>query len=202
MVRFEIMLRFGFYNTESSVHTAEYHPYFIKSKYPEIVEKLGISLDEYLFRIRQKMDNWKVRKEQLAQDEQLTHRRSLEYASRIMEAVATDKPYKINGNVMNTGGLISNLPKEACVEVPCLIDANGVMPVHVGDLPAHLAALNQTNINMQLLTVQAAVTKKREDIYHAAYLDPHTAAELSLDDITRMCDELIAAHGNRLQNYK
>lgn len=202
MVRFEMMFRFGYYNTESSVHTAEYHPYFIKSKYPELIERFGIKLDDYPSRQLRKMELWKKQKEKLANNEQIEHSKSVEYASRIMEAVVTNRPLLINGNVMNTGGLISNLPREACVEVPCLIDANGVSPVHVGDLPMQLAALNRTNINMQLLTVQAAVTKKREYIYHAAYLDPHTAAELSMDDIAQMCDELIEAHGNLLPNFK
>lgn len=110
-----------------------------------------------------------------------------------MEAIVTDTPYKIGGNVLNTG-LIDNLPADACVEVPCLVDGSGIHPTHVGRLPVQLAAMNITNINSQLLTIEAAVTGKREHIYHAAMLEPHTAAELSIDEIIAMCDELIEAH--------
>ena len=112
----------------------------------------------------------------------------------------TDRPYKIGGNVLNTG-LITNLPSEACVEVPCLVDGQGVTPCYVGNLPEQLAALNRTNINTQLLTIEAAVTRKREAIYHAALLDPHTSAELSIDDIRNLCDDLIEAHGSWLPAY-
>ena len=123
----------------------------------------------------------------------IEHTRSKEYASHIMEAVVTNTPYKIGGNVLNTG-LIDNLPSDACVEVPCLVDGSGVNPTHVGRLPVQLAAMNMTNINVQLLTIEAAVTGKKEHIYQAAMLEPHTAAELSIDDIIAMCDELYDAH--------
>ena len=118
-----------------------------------------------------------------------------------MEAMVTNTPYKIGGNVLNTG-LIDNLPSDACVEVPCLVDAMGITPCHIGRLPVQCAAMNMTNINAQLMTIEAAVTKKREDIYRAAMLDPHTAAELSIDDIVAMCDELIDAHGDYMKDYK
>ncbi|WP_397356858.1 hypothetical protein [Paenibacillus sp. N3.4] len=108
--------------------------------------------------------------------------------------------FKIGGNVMNTG-LITNLPKEAIVEVPCLVDASGITPTYIGDLPQQLAALNRTNINTQLLTLEAAATGKKEHIYHEAMLDPHTAAELSIDDIVAMCDDLIEAHGEWLPKF-
>jgi alpha-galactosidase len=140
-------------------------------------------------------------REELVNDKALVHERSHEYASYIMEAIETNVPFKIGGNVMNTG-LITNLPKEACVEVPCLVDSSGVTPTFVGDLPPQCAALNRTNINTQLLTIEAAITHKKEHIYHAAMLDPHTSAELSMDDITNMCDELITAHGDWLPAYK
>ena len=117
-----------------------------------------------------------------------------------MEAMILDKPFKIGGNVMNTG-LITNLPKDACVEVPCMVDASGVAPTYVGDLPPQLAALNMTNINVQLLTIEAAMTRKKEHIYHAALLDPHTSSELSMDEIVAMCDDLIEAHGDWLPSY-
>ena len=137
----------------------------------------------------------------ILKDGKITHERSGEYASYIMEAVVTGKPYKIGGNVLNQG-LIENLPQDACVEVPCMIDANGVNPCHVGKLPVQLAAMNMTNINVQLLTIEAAVTRDKQKIYQAAMLDPHTAAELNPDDIVSMCDELIEAHGKYMEMYK
>lgn len=201
MVRYEMMLKFGHYITESSEHNAEYHPYFIKRNYPELVDRFNIPLDEYPRRCIDQISRWKKMREDLVNDANLTHVRSHEYASYIFEAIETDVPFKIGGNVMNTG-LITNLPREAVVEVPCLVDRNGVTPTYVGDLPPQLAALNRTNINTQLLTIEAAITGKREHIYHAAMLDPHTSAELSMDDIVAMCDELIEAHGKWLPEYK
>jgi alpha-galactosidase len=200
MVRYEMMLKFGHYITESSEHNAEYHPYFIKRNYPELVDRFNIPLDEYPRRCIEQISRWKKMREDLVNDANLTHIRSHEYASYIFEAIETDIPFKIGGNVMNTG-LITNLPREACVEVPCLVDRNGVTPTYVGDLPPQLAALNRTNINTQLLTIEAAITRKREHIYHAAMLDPHTAAELSMDNIIAMCDELIEAHGKWLPEF-
>ena len=138
---------------------------------------------------------------ELVDNRDLSHERTHEYASYIMEAIETNVPFKIGGNVMNTG-LITNLPKEACVEVPCLVDRSGVNPTYVGNLPPQCAALNRTNINTQLLTIEAAMTGKKEHIYHAAMLDPHTAAELSMDDIIAMCDELIEAHGEWLPSFR
>ncbi|WP_110930006.1 alpha-glucosidase/alpha-galactosidase [Paenibacillus bouchesdurhonensis] len=201
MIRFELMLRFGYYVTESSEHNAEYHPYFIKRNYPELIERFNIPLDEYPRRCIEQIEGWKEQREKLFASKNIEHTRSLEYASYIMEAMETNRPYKIGGNVMNTG-LITNLPQEACVEVPCLVDASGITPTYVGALPPQLAALNRTNINTQLLTIEAAVTGKKEHIYHAALLDPHTAAELSIDDIVAMCDDLIEAHGDWLPKFK
>jgi alpha-galactosidase len=200
MVRYELMSKFGYYVTESSEHSAEYHPYFIKKNYPELIERFNIPLDEYPRRCVNQIEDWKKRRDDLVNNIDLQHTRSHEYASYIFEAMVTDNPIKIGGNVMNTG-LITNLPREACVEVPCLVDASGVTPTYVGDLPPQLAALNRTNINTQLLTIEAAMTGKKEHIYHAAMLDPHTAAELSMDDIVAMCDDLIAAHGNWLPKF-
>lgn len=201
MVRFELMLKFGYYVTESSEHNAEYHPYFIKRNYPELIERFNIPLDEYPRRCIEQIKNWNTMRDQLINDTNLQHQRSHEYASYIFEAIETNNPFKIGGNVMNTGGLISNLPREACVEVPCLVDRSGVTPTYVGALPPQSAALNRTNINTQLLTIEAAITRKREHIYHAAMLDPHTSAELSMDDIVAMCDDLIEAHGDWLPTY-
>lgn len=201
MVRFELMLRFGYYVTESSEHNAEYHPYFIKRQYPELIDRFNIPLDEYPRRCVSQIEGWKKLREDLLGNPRLEHRRTHEYASYIIEAMETNKPIKIGGNVMNTG-LITNLPKEACVEVPCLVDANGVTPTYVGDLPPQCAALNRTNINTQLLTIEAAMTRKKEHIYHAALLDPHTSAELSIDDTIALCDALIEAHGDWLPKYQ
>ncbi|AIQ12880.1 alpha-glucosidase/alpha-galactosidase [Paenibacillus durus] len=200
MVRYEIMQKFGYYNTESSEHTSEYHPYFIKRNYPELIDRFQIPLDEYPRRCVEQIGRWEHMREELVNNRNLEHERSHEYASYIMEAIETNVPYKIGGNVMNTG-LITNLPREACVEVPCLVDRSGIQPTFIGNLPPQLAALNRTNINTQLLTIEAAITRKKEHIYHAAMLDPHTAAELSMDDIVSMCDDLIAAHGDWLPNY-
>lgn len=201
MVRYEYIKNFGYYCTESSEHNAEYNPLFIKSKYPEMIEKYNIPLDEYPRRCIKQIAEWEEEKNKILADGKITHERSKEYASYIMEAVVTDTPYKIGGNVLNTG-LIDNLPADACVEVPCLVDGTGIHPCHVGRLPVQLAAMNVTNINPQLLTIEAAVTKDRNYIYQAAMLDPHTAAELNMEDIKAMCDELIAAHGDYMKEFQ
>ncbi|MEG1879950.1 MAG: alpha-glucosidase/alpha-galactosidase, partial [Oscillospiraceae bacterium] len=193
MIRYEYIRNFGYYCTESSEHNSEYNPFYIKSKYPELIERYNIPLDEYPRRCVKQIADWEKQREELFNGGKITHERSKEYASYIMEAIVTNKTYKIGGNVINNG-LITNLPKDACVEVPCLVDSEGIQPTVVGDLPVQLACMNATNINPQLLTIQAAVTGKREDIYRAAMLEPHTAAELSIDDIKAMCDDLIDAH--------
>ena len=194
------MKQFGYYVTESSEHNAEYMPYFIKDKYPELLEKFHIPLDEYPRRCIRQIDEWKQRGAELVNNPQLDHERSLEYASYIMEAMETNVPYKIGGNVINNG-IIENLPAEACVEVPCMVDATGVNPCYIGRLPEQCAALNRTNINVQLLTIEAVLTRKKENIYYAAMLDPHTSAELSIDDIKHLCDDLIEAHGDWLPKF-
>ncbi len=199
LVRFEYIRRFGHYCTESSEHNAEYNQYFIKSKYPELIERYRIPLDEYPRRCIDQIARWKNDREKYLTDD-VSHTRSREYASYIMEAMVTDTPYKIGGNVINTG-LIPNLPAEACVEVPCLVNKLGIQPTYVGNLPEQLAAMNRLNINVQLLTIEAAVTLKKEHIYHAAMLDPHTSSELSIDDIVSLCDDLIEAHKGWLPEY-
>ncbi len=200
LARLEYVRRFGYYCTESSEHNAEYNNFFIKEKYPELIERYRIPLDEYPRRCVNQIANWKGAKEKyLAGD--ITHTRSREYASHIMEAIVTNKPYMIGGNVLNDG-LIDNLPPEACVEVPCLVDGMGIHPTRIGRLPTALAAMNVTNVNAQLLTIEAAVTEKREDIYRAAMLEPHTSSELSIDDIIALCDDLIEAHKGWLPEYK
>ena len=200
MVRLEIMKRFGYYVTESSEHNAEYMPFFIKDKYPELIDRFNIPLDEYPRRCIRQIEDWKTRSETLTKDPNLSHERTHEYASYIIEAMVTNKPYKIGGNVLNTG-LITNLPHNAVVEVPCLVDASGVSPTYIGDLPEICAALNRTNINVQLLTIEAARTLRKDYIYQAAMMDPHCQSELSIDDIVKLCDALIEAHKGWLPEF-
>ncbi len=200
LVRLEIMNRFGYYNTESSEHTAEYHPYFIKKDHPELIEKYNIPLDEYPRRCIEQIQNWKDLREKIMLPENVKHERSNEYGSRIIEACETGIPYKIYGNVQNNG-LISNLPNNACVEVPIMVDNNGLNPCRVGEIPEQLAALNMTHIAVHNMTVQAAVTLDKEYIYRAAYLDPHTRDQLTLDEIKSLCDDLMEAHGDWLPKF-
>lgn len=200
MVRYDYIDKLGYYCTESSEHNSEYNMFYIKSKYPELIDRFNIPLDEYPRRCVKQIADWEKRRDELTNNPSLGHTRSKEYASRIMESIVTGTPTKIGGNVINTG-LIDNLPSDACVEVPCLVDSYGIHPCHVGRLPVQLAAMNMTNINVQLLTIEAAVTKKKEHIYQAAMLDPHTASELSIDTIIEMVDALIEAHGDWLPKY-
>ena len=202
MVRYDYIDKLGYYCTESSEHNAEYNPFYIKAKYPELIEKFNIPLDEYPRRCIRQIKNWKAEYESLSSKKELEHKRSGEYASYIMEAVVTNVPYKIGGNVLNRNGVVENLPADACVEVPCLVDGSGVSPCYVGRLPVQCAAMNMTHINVHLLTIEAVRTRKREHIYHAAMLDPHTASELSIDDIRKMVDELIKAHGKWMPKFK
>ncbi len=201
MVRLEYVNKLGYYCTESSEHNAEYNPFFIKSNHPELIEQFCIPLDEYPRRCIRQIEEWQACKDDILKNGVITHERSREYASRIMEAIVTDTPYKIGGNVINQG-MITNLPADACVEVPCLVDGMGVHPTYVGALPVQLAAMNMTNVNVQLATIEAARSHRREDIYHAAMLDPHTAAELTMDQIIAMCDELIETHGDYMAMYQ
>lgn len=197
MVRLAMMLHFGYYITESSEHNAEYTPYWIKSGYPELIEEFNIPLDEYPRRCVSQIERWSKRSRELVDNPDLTHFKSNEYGARIIEAIETDVPCRIGGNVLNRG-LIPNLPHESVVEVPCLVDRNGVQGCYVGRLPEQCAALNRTNINVHLMTLEAARTRRRDAVYQAAMLDPHTAAELPLDRIRDLCDDLIAAHGKLL----
>jgi alpha-galactosidase len=196
-VRYEVLERFGYFVTESSEHFAEYVPWFIKRERPELIEQFNIPLDEYIRRCEAQIAAWHELRARMESGERLSVRRSHEYGALIIHSIETGRPRTIYGNVPNGGAIqhISNLPAECCVEVPCLVDRRGIQPQAVGALPPQLAALMQTNINVQALTVEAALTRKREHVYHAAMLDPHTAAELSLDQIVSLVDELIAAHG-------
>lgn len=200
MVRFEYINHLDYYCTESSEHNAEYNSLFIKSRYPEMIEEFQIPLDEYPRRCVKQIGEWEAEKKAILNNGVITHTRSLEYASYIMEAILTNKPYKIGASVLNQG-LIDNLPSQSCVEVPCLVDGSGITPCHVGPLPTQLAAMNLTNINPQLLTIEAARDRDIKKIYQAAMLDPHTAGELNIRDICSMVDELIAAHGPYMAMY-
>ncbi|WP_019908020.1 alpha-glucosidase/alpha-galactosidase [Thermoanaerobacter indiensis] len=201
MVRYEIMRQFGYYVTESSEHNAEYVPWFIKKSHPELIEKYNIPLDEYPRRCENQIKGWNEMRKQLVENKDIEHKKTNEFASYIIEAVETDKPYRIHGNVLNTG-LITNLPNEAVVEVPCMVDRNGINPCYVGDLPQQLAAINRMSINVHLLTLEAAFTLKKDYIYMAAMLDPHTGSELTIDEIRAMVDDLIEAHGDWLPKFK
>ena len=229
-VRYEMFQRLGYFVTESSEHFSEYTPWFIKGSQPELIEKYNIPLNEYLARCEAQITAWDLmqdsREKGYTVDEAMIREaldgiklmprmiegtvngvlnydkfeRSVEYGSLIIHSMETGKARRIYGNVRNAG-IIANLPDDACVEVPCLVDHNGIQPTTIGNIPPQLAALMQTNINVQSLTVEAALTRKRDHIYHAAMLDPHTGAELSLDQIWSMVDELIEAHGDMLPAY-
>ena len=200
-VRMEYIKNFGYYCTESSEHNAEYNMFYIKSKYPELIEKYNIPIDEYPRRCINQIKGWQEEYQTILKEGVKAHTRSNEYASHIMEAMVTNTPYQIGGNVLNSNRLITNLPAEACVEVPCLVNGSGIHPCYVGALPVQCAAMNMTNINVQLLTIEAAVTGKKDHIYQAAMLDPHTGSELDIDTIRKMVDELIDAHGDYLPKF-
>ena len=200
-VRYEMFKHLGYFVTESSEHFSEYTPWFIKRDRPDLIERFNIPLDEYITRCENQISGWeKLRKKLEDPNRKLRVTRSSEYGSLIIHSMETGTPRVIYGNVPNAG-LIDNLPADCCVEVPCLVDKSGIQPTKIGALPPHLAALMQTNINVQALTVEAALTGKREHIYHAAMLDPHTAAELDLDQIHSLVDDLIEAHGELLPEY-
>jgi alpha-galactosidase len=202
-VRYEVFRRMGYFVTESSEHFSEYVPWLIKQNRPDLIEEYEIPLDEYLARCEEQIAEWEAEKAALERGEldEERYERSQEYGSLIIHSMETGQPRIIYGNVSNQG-LIDNLPQGCCVEVPCLVDKNGLQPTRIGTLPPHLAALMQTNINVQSLVVEAALTGKREHIYHAAMLDPHTAAELSLDQIWSLVDELLEAHRDKLPQYQ
>ena len=191
-VRYEVMRQLGAFVTESSEHFAEYVPWFIKAGRPDLVERFDIPLDEYIRRSEAQIAEWDAMRERLEHgDADLPTGRSDEYGADIIRACETGEPFRFWGNVPNHG-LIDNLPADCVVEVPCTAGANGIEPHAVGTLPRHLAALMQTNVNVQGLAVEAALTGDREHAIHAAMLDPHTAAELPLDEIRALMEELLA----------
>ncbi len=200
-VRYEMLTRLGYFVTESSEHFAEYVPWFIKRDRPDLIKQYNIPLDEYIDRCENQIAAWEQMRAVLESEDVPLHvERSLEYGATIIHSLETGTPSVIYGNVRNDG-LIDNLPDGCCVEVPCLVDKNGIQPTQIGQLPPQLAAVMQTNINVQALTVEAALTGDREHIYHAAMLDPHTAAELDLAQIWALVDDLIAAHGDWLPDF-
>ncbi len=200
LVRYEVLKHFGYFVTESSEHFSEYVPWFIKRDRPDLIAQFNIPLDEYLRRCEVQIAGWEDLRQRLEAGEGLDVHRSHEYGALIIHSLETGQPRVVYGNVPNEG-LIDNLPYGCCVEVPVLVDKNGLQPLRVGRLPVQLAALMRTNINVQELTVEAALTGRREHIYHAAYLDPHTAAELDLNQIRALIDDLIAAHGDWLPHF-
>ncbi|WP_292093994.1 alpha-glucosidase/alpha-galactosidase, partial [Mesorhizobium sp.] len=196
-VRYEMLTRLGYFVTESSEHFAEYTPYFIKEGRPDLIEKYGIPLDEYPKRCIEQIERWKGQAEAYRLADRIEVEQSKEYASSIMNSVWTGEPSVIYGNIRNNG-CITSLPLDCAAEVPCLVDASGIQPTYIGELPPQLTALIRTNINVQELTVRALMSESREHIYHAAMMDPHTAAELDLDQIWSLVDDLLAAHGDWL----
>lgn len=200
-VRFEVLKQLGFFVTESSEHFSEYTPWFIKRGRADLIDRYQVPLDEYIRRCEDQIADWENLKVELEDETRtLAVEQSNEYASAIIHGMVTGTNHLIYGNVRNDG-LITNLPGNAAVEVPCHIDRNGVQPIRVGKLPTQLAAVMRWQINVQELTIEAALTGKREHIYHAAMLDPHTAAELAPDEIRTLCDAMIAAHGTYLPHY-
>lgn len=194
-VRYDLFTRLGYFVTESSEHLSEYVPWYIKRGREDLIKKFNIPLDEYPRRCEMQIAEWQKMQSQLENsDEPLAVRRSVEYGSQIIHSMETGTPRVVYGNVANHG-LIENLPAGCCIEVPCVVDKNGVQPVRIGRLPTQLAALMQTNVNVQALAVEGILTGNRDRIYQASMFDPHTSAELDLDQTWALVDELLAAHG-------
>lgn len=196
-VRYEMLTWLGYFVTESSEHFSEYTPYFIRRDAPELIERFNVPLDEYIRRCEEQIAGWERLRVELEEGGDFEVRRSEEYGSLIIHSMETNQPRVVYGNVPNDG-LIDNLLAGCCVEVPCLVDRQGIQPVRVGSLPPQLAALMMTNVNVQSLTVHAALEGRRDHVYQAAMLDPHTSQDLPLDKIRELVDEMIEAHGDML----
>ena len=199
-VRYEMLKWLGYFVTESSEHFAEYTPYFIRRDHPEYIERFNVPLDEYIRRCEVQIAGWEAQREKMERGEDLEVKRSDEYGALIIHSMETNTPRVVYGNVENNG-LIDNLIPGSCVEVPCLVDKNGIQPTRIGSLPPQLAALMMTNVNVQSLTVEAALTGRKEHIYQAAMLDPHTSQDLGLDDIRALVDDMITAHEGWIPEY-
>lgn len=199
-VRFDVLKRLGHFVTESSEHFSEYTSWYIKESHPKLAKELNIPFDEYIRRCEVQIADWHALRKELEGDKPIDVCRSNEYAAGIIHAMVSGKPDLIYGNVPNNG-LIENLPPECVVEVPCHVDHNGIQPTRIGRIPSQLAAVMRLSVSVQELTVEAALTKKRDRIYQAALLDPHASAELSPDEIWRLVDALIERHGDLLPKY-
>jgi len=189
-VRVQVYKRFGYFPTESSEHFAEYVPWFMRDE--EEIERLRIPVDEYVRRSEENLEMYADEKRMLAAGEPFEIELSGEYAALIIHSMVTGVPRTVYGNVRNTG-LITNLPQDACVEVPCLVDRAGLQPTHVGDLPVQCAALDRTFLNVVELTVCAALEGDRDRVLQAVTLDPNAAAVLSLAQMEALVDEMLAA---------
>ena len=200
LVRYEMMNQLGYFLTESSEHFAEYCPWFIKDGRDDLIAQYGIPLDEYPTRCEEQIAEWRAQFAELKDGAGVDVESSNEYAAVIMNAMVTNSPASIYGNVTNNGA-ISNLPDDCIVEVPCMVDANGIQATGIGALPPQLAAMMKTNINVQELTVAALTEENREHIFHAAMFDPHTAAELDVRQIRTMTDDLLKAHRDWLPGW-
>ena len=200
-VRYEVLKKLGYFVTEASEHFAEYTPWFIKSHQKDLIRKFDIPINEYIRRCEKQILEWDKQEKDMLSNPKIDNNKSVEYASRVILSMITGKKDIIYGNVLNTN-LIPNLPNNSCVEVPCVVQKDDLVPQVVPPLPIHLANLIQTNISVQQLTVEALKTRKKDSIYYAAMLDPHTAGELNLDQIWKMVDELIDAHGSMLPAFK
>ena len=199
-VRYEMMKRVGYFATESSEHFAEYVPWFIKKGREDIIKKFGIPLDEYPKRCVEQIEEWQTQLNQYKSEEKIEVPNSVEYASQIVNSIWTGTSSTIYGNISNKG-FIPDLPEGCAVEVPCLIDAQGIHPNIVTDIPPQLIAIMRSNINVQELTVKALIAQDRQYVYHAAMMDPHTGAELDLDQIWQMVDSLLEEHGDWLPEF-
>ena len=191
-VRVEIYRRFGYFPTESSEHSAEYVPWFMR--HDEMIERFRITVDDYIGRTSESLAEYREIERKLAAGEDFDIEPMSELASEVIHSIETGEPRRIYVNVRN-GGLIDGYPEDCTVEVPCLVDKNGVQPIWLGALPPQITALNRTYLNVAELTVRAVIDGNRRHVYHAAMLDPNAAASLTLDQIHAMCDDLIDAHG-------
>ncbi len=191
-VRVEVFRRFGFFPTESSEHSAEYLPWFMR--YDDQVEQFRIFVGDYLHRSEENIDEYERTRRELESDAPLDLESTSELASEFIHAHQTGQAREIYVNVRNDGK-ITSLPDDCCVEVPCLVDADGPHPRTVGALPPQLAALNRTFLNVVELTVRAVLEGSREHAYQAALMDPNTGATLTTREIVAMCDDLFEAHG-------
>jgi alpha-galactosidase len=196
-VRVDMYRRLGYYPTETSEHSSEYVPWYLH--HDSEIERLRLSVGTYLDITEENVASYERTRAALAAGEPLTVEGTMEYAPQVIHSMLTGTPRVIHGNVPNTNGLISNLPRHGTVEVPCVVDSSGVQPTSFGALPPQLAALNRTYLSMNDLVVRAAVDDDPRHIRHAAMIDPATAATLTVDQIWQLCDDMVRAHADRLQ---